>query len=248
MQKLIVTCECGQRMQVPRSAIGRTGMCPTCGRTMAISADNSSPATSSQQRGRFFSAKTSWWRGGAAAVSPTDDAKRKFGQAVDLYYARHYAEALAIFDDLLRRYPGNADIESGRRECLASLRRPQQTLALEDKGASSFGNAGEELNETTIRRIVLHKMLHGSTDAVQLQAAEIACKLLGLFDADRHEKRTRPGDRDPLAHPQTGNGGNGRADRDHHDDGNGAAALSQENDSDGALQEREPLDRTAPET
>jgi len=39
MAKLICRCECGQRMTVPESAIGKTGKCVRCGRSVAVRRD-----------------------------------------------------------------------------------------------------------------------------------------------------------------------------------------------------------------
>ncbi|MEK7795788.1 MAG: hypothetical protein AAB353_14720, partial [Candidatus Hydrogenedentota bacterium] len=44
-----------------------------------------------------------------------------------------------------------------------------------------------EPNEGVIRRIVLEKLLYSNADAVQLHAADIAAKLLGLYDHARAE-------------------------------------------------------------
>lgn len=179
MRKLVVTCQCGQRMQVPRSAIGKTGMCPTCGQAVVISNDNSRPVAETQ-RGRLFGLKnTSWWRGSA---EPPEDAKRRFGQAVDLYCTQRYAEALAIFNSLAKQFPGNPDIENGRAQCIAALKRPP-ALALENKAGAG---AEAKLDEPTVRNVVLDKLTRGSTEAVQLQAAELACKMLGLFGKNGH--------------------------------------------------------------
>ncbi len=218
MKKLVVTCDCGQRMQVPRSAIGRMGMCPTCGRTMLISNDNASPASDNHSRGSFFSARTtSWWRnamGMGSSASPNEEAKRRFGEAVDLYYQKNYGEALAIFDDLARRYPGNGDIERARRECLAALRRPSG-LAIENRSGVAdrpedisasaarppVGDA--ELNAETVKRVVLEKLLYSPSETVQLHAAELACRMLGLFVQDAPQ---------PGATPKPDVSGNGRHD------------------------------------
>ena len=170
MRKLIVTCECGQRMQVARSAIGRTGICPTCGQTLLVTGDNTRPLP--RGKGGAFSGQ-SWWRG---VGEPPQDAKRQFGEAVDLYCKRRYAEALAIFNSLAKRFPNNKDIENGREQCISALKRPHG-LALEHKGSPV---ADAKLDEETVKRVVLEKMLHGSTEAIQLQAAELAARILKM--------------------------------------------------------------------
>jgi hypothetical protein len=158
-------------MQVPRSAIGKTGMCPTCGKTVAIGVDNTAPQAN-PQHGRVFSANTLWWGGQGP---PTEDAKRKFGEAVDLFTNHRFAEALAIFDALAKQYPGDQHIENGRIQCLNALKRPH--LALEH-GGENLESA--KLDEDTVKKVVLDKLLRGSTESVRLQAAELACKILGI--------------------------------------------------------------------
>ncbi len=177
MQKLVLTCErCGQRMQVPRSAIGRSGVCPSCGMHLRITAQNTETA-SREKRGRFFSAGGRWWGGPAGA--PTEDAKRRFGAAVDRFYAGHIAEALAVFDSLAQEYPGNPDIEAAREQCRSALAK-KHPRALEHGPSTGQLPEGAALDEATVRRVVLEKLLHGRTEEIQLQAASIACTLLGL--------------------------------------------------------------------
>ena len=181
MRKLILTCgSCGQRMQVPRSAIGRTGLCPACGTTVRINSDNTT--TAGPARKGMFTGGTSWWRGAGKA---NDDAKRRFGEAVDLYYSGRFAEALAIFNGLARDYPGNPDIQNGRVQCERALRHPGagRRLALEDKTEKVKGAV---LDRETVERIVLEKLVAGESEAIQLQAADIAARILGMYDAVRN--------------------------------------------------------------
>ncbi|MFO7974402.1 MAG: hypothetical protein R6V12_07200 [Candidatus Hydrogenedentota bacterium] len=193
MRKLILTCgACGQRMQVPRSAIGRTGLCPACGATVRINSDNTTTAAPKQKG--MFGAGANWWQGGGKA---TDDAKRRFGEAVDLYYSGRFAEALAIFNGLARDFPNNPDIQNGRVQCEKALRRPGagRRLALEDKSEQVKDAV---LDRQTVERIVLEKLVAGESDAIQLQAAEIAAKILGMYDAaqmppDAQEKANEAG-------------------------------------------------------
>lgn len=182
MRKLIVTCECGQRMQVPRSAIGRQGICPGCGRAVAITADNTS-AIPTNKGGKFFGGGgtgTFWGRmtggrGAGGGPEPTEEAKRRFGEAVDLYHQQRYAEALAIFNALAKQFPGNPNIETGREQCLNALKRPSAL-----PGSTVKLLEGAKLDEETVKRVVLEKMLSGATDAIQLQAAELATRILGI--------------------------------------------------------------------
>ena len=187
MRKLIVSCDCGTRIRVPYSAIGRSGLCPECGNTVAITGARAVPSngndaadsgggTTTKARGirRLFS------RG---AKTSEEDAKRRFAKAVDLYFSHRYAEALAIFADLSQRFPGNADIASGHEQCLKALQAPPK-LALKDESSSEGA-----LDADTVKRTVLDKLLHGSTEQVQLQAADIACRILGLYAGSRPKSR-----------------------------------------------------------
>ena len=123
--------------------------------------------------------KSPWWHGGAAA--PSEDAKQRFGHAADLFCAGRYGEALAIFDSLANEFPGNPDIESARTQCIGGHGRSPLSLPGPNAGRTGEG----ELDAETVKRIVLDKMLNGSSDAVQLQAAELAGRMLGLFHNGR---------------------------------------------------------------
>jgi len=173
MRKLILVCECGERMHVPRSALGKTGLCPSCARPIPIRADNTFTTGSDETAATPQTASA----GRTPSNMPTEDDKRLFGEAVDLYFAKRYGEAMALFNVLDGRYPGNSEIEKGRMLCLKALQN-QRTLALEDKRRRLNGKA---LNEDTVRRFVLDIMLNGSSETVQLQAAELACRMLGML-------------------------------------------------------------------
>ena len=197
MQKLILTCDsCSQRMQVPRSAIGRTGMCPSCGATIRISANNTTAVSRNRPggtggSGRIFNARNLFWRGGAGG-QPSEDAKQRFGRAVDLFYNGKHAEALATFDSLAREYQDNPDIEAARQQCLAALRQGRGgggTLAIENQMEGGWGGqahgVNDRLDEETLIRVVTEKLVRGRSDEAQLHAAEIACKLLGIDGSKR---------------------------------------------------------------
>jgi hypothetical protein len=195
-------------MQVPRSAIGKTGMCPTCNQTMIINADNASAAPSSSKAaaaaatrpstgtrggggggaggGGFFQSRESWWQGGGG--EPPEDAKRRFGEAVDLFYSGRYAEAVAIFNTLSVQYPNNPDIENGRTQCMRALKRPP-TLAIENKAELL---EGAELNAETVKQVILEKLLTSASEQVQLQAAELAGRMFGLFDGKQPQDGGEP--------------------------------------------------------
>ncbi|HIJ72482.1 MAG TPA: hypothetical protein HPP83_00125, partial [Candidatus Hydrogenedentes bacterium] len=151
-------------------------MCPTCGRSIRIAAGGARP-DSGGQPSTFFGDKRTWWRGRSA---PSDDAKQRFGEAVDLYYAQRYAEALAVFDSLAKQYPGNADIERGRAQCIKVMGRAALPAAKTDP--RQLLPDATELSRDVVKRVILDKMLNGSSDAIQLQAAELAARLLGMLD------------------------------------------------------------------
>ena len=187
MRKLLVTCQCGQQMQVPRSALGKVGVCPTCGESTRITSGNTSPLPNGRRRG-VFTRQDSWKPAGGAA-EPPEEAKQRFGQAVDHYYAGRYGEALAIFDSLAKEFPGNPDIDHGRMQCYKAMRRASLSYQPgAETTASTAGGAGAdapELDAGTVKKFILEKMLHGRTEATQLQAAELACKVLGMLDGGR---------------------------------------------------------------
>lgn len=175
MRNLYITCECGQQMQVPRSAIGKMGQCPSCGEKIPINHDT----TTRQPQAAASVASASHNRWGARG-RPSMDAKQQFGRAVDLYCAGHYGEALAIFDALQAEFPDSAEIERARRQCVEA--RTREPLHL--PGPSAGQVAGGELDEDAmraVRRVAMEKMLHGSSDAVQLQAAELVARLAGML-------------------------------------------------------------------
>jgi hypothetical protein len=98
---------------------------------------------------------------------------------VDHYYAGRYGQALAVFDGLMKEFPDDSEIERGREQCLAAIRGAKISGLLSHGEADPSPNASM-LNEETVRRIVLEKLVGGSSDEVQLQAAELASKLLRL--------------------------------------------------------------------
>lgn len=198
MRKLILTCDsCGQRMQVPRSALGRTGLCPSCGASVRINNDTTT-AAAPPQKGTLPN-RASWWREGGKT---NDDAKRRFGEAVDLYYSGRFAEALAIFNGLSRDFPDNPDIQNGRVQCERALKRPGagRRLALEDQ---SQRLKDAVLDTDTVKRVVLEKLVAGETEAIQLQAADIAARILGMYDGAQtlREEQEVPSEREQPGEP-----------------------------------------------
>ena len=171
MQKLLLTCECGERVQVPRSALGRVGLCPACGQHVAIRADNTTPLKNVSRR-VFSDARV--MRPSAFSSTSEDEDKRTCGKAVDLYFEQKPAEALAIFETLLERHPNNPDLEACRRLCVEALRERLTSRATAIRERLD----GRTLDESTVKEFLLHMMLNGSTEEIQLRAAEIAGQLL----------------------------------------------------------------------
>lgn len=183
MRKLLVTCMCGERIQVPRSALGRTGLCPSCGRALKISSDNAAPMQS-----------------GNASATPhenvripgpettVEDAQLTFGKAVDHYYAGEIAQALVLFSRLRTLYPDREEIVRARTLCANAIRHatplpPQPSTQLLEASNADEPSPDEaaDLTPATIRKFILHKMLHGETELAQIQAAELAGRMVGLF-------------------------------------------------------------------
>lgn len=160
-------------MQVPRSALGKTGLCPACSRAIPIRTDNTEPAPLTGAFSPFSNATPQ----PPTPPGPVEDDKRRFGEAVDLYFARRYAEALAVFNSLATRFPDSPEVEMGRSLCLKAL-QTRPAFALEDKRAQS--DAGQ-LTEDLIKKLLVHLMVNASSEEVQLKAAELACRMLGIL-------------------------------------------------------------------
>ncbi len=177
MEKLTLSCACGQEMLVPASAMGKVGLCPSCGAEIRIEASNTRAREAAPvAERRAGSGLLGRQRAVAKRVSePREESWRKFAAAVDLYNAHRYAEALALLDTLLQDYPGNPHIEAARQECLQPLLgAPALPRLYDDRPVPD-----QTLNAELVKSVVLDKLLHGD-DATQLRAAEIAAHLLGL--------------------------------------------------------------------
>ncbi len=203
MRRLMVLCVCGERIQVPRSALGRTGLCPACGRVISITADSATLAkgptpakpAAVQQAAPFGAA----WNSGNGSAAPAE-AKRRFAEAVDLYFSQKYAQALTIFETLAEEFPDNSDIVSGREMCMAALRNRQQMalehqpntqnqlpVPLDGAGANAIRRLSpptepitEDVVEDTLKHVLVEKMLNGTDDRIQLRAAELAIRVFGF--------------------------------------------------------------------
>ena len=176
MRKLIVTCECGQRLRVPYSALGKTGVCVTCGRTIQIMSGNTR-REGFTQRGEQSVLRDSQW---PRRTILSEEDRQRFGKAVDLYAKQQYAEALAIFDAFLEKFPNNPEIEEARNQCLRALKRPR--LGHQEEIPKLPGDV--TLNAETVKRVVLEKMLYDPLGATQIEAARLACQILGLFNGE----------------------------------------------------------------
>lgn len=176
MRRLYITCDCGQQMQVPRSAIGKMGQCPACGEKIPI--NHETTTRTPQPAASVGAASRSRW---GARNRPSIDAKQKFGRAVDLYCAGQYGEALALFDALQAEFPDSVEIERARRQC-AEARSREPFHLTGPAGSESAGDVLDESAQRAVRRIAMEKMLHGATDAIQLQAAELVARLTGMLD------------------------------------------------------------------
>ena len=163
-------------MRVPRSALGKTGLCPACGRAIVVRADNTSPS----QPGVVPNLTGKSGETEAAPI-PANDDKARFARAVDLYAHRRYAESFVILDMLLNRYPGNPEVENARSLCLRALH--SRNLESPEQRKKRLG-AGQ-LDAEFVRSFLLDIMLNGSSERAQLEATELACRILGLLPGSR---------------------------------------------------------------
>jgi len=163
-------------MQVPRSAIGKMGQCPSCGDKIPITRD-----TTSRTRRASMAKGTPNPNRWGNQKGPSIEAKERFGRAVDLYCAGNYGEALVIFNMLSQEFPDSIEIHKAREQCVEA--RNRDPLNLPDPASGQV--MGDQLDEgilRSMRRIVVEKMLHGSSDTVQLQAAELVARMAGVLD------------------------------------------------------------------
>ncbi|NUM55241.1 MAG: hypothetical protein HUU46_16470 [Candidatus Hydrogenedentes bacterium] len=209
MRRLVVQCSCGERIQVPHSALGKAGLCPSCGATIYISKDNAAPyrgtsATSSRSGSSAPSSDRGWSGGGSASDAP-EDIRRRFAEGVDLYFAKRYSEALVIFNSLAAVMPHDADIQMGQTMCLGALRKISPLGIAQDghfRGlpAPHNGNDPNDRLESILRgptpaldrdffkRFLFDKMIYGHGDEVQMRAAELAAKMFGFLDAPQPDE------------------------------------------------------------
>lgn len=209
MRRLVVQCSCGERIQVPHSALGKAGLCPSCGATVFISKDNAAP-----YRGTAASTTRSTpqperaWTGGAAASGAPEDIRRRFAEGVDLYFAKRYSEALVIFNTLAAAMPHDADIQMGQTMCLNALRKisplglgygaPFGQLPApedaQDRAESLLHGPTPTMDRDFFKRFLFDKMLHGQGDDVQMRAAELAAKMFGFLDGNAPDSEAAESD------------------------------------------------------
>jgi hypothetical protein len=180
MSKLTLTCDCGQEMLVPESALGRTGHCPACGRALVADPDRAQPYAGPAHGGRLLSMQRTTRRAPAPATAGEggeESGWREFAEAVDLYNGKRYAESLALLNALHARHPDNPHVYAARMQCLRALQRSANALQEYD----GTRVADTRLTPELVKSVVLDKMLHAKDEGVQLQAAELAARLLDLF-------------------------------------------------------------------
>lgn len=193
-------------MQVPRSAIGKMGQCPSCGDKIPITRE-----TTSRTRRASMAKGTPNPNRWGNQKGPSIEAKERFGRAVDLYCAGNYGEALVIFNMLSQEFPDSIEIHKAREQCVEA--RNRDPLNLPDPASGQV--MGDQLDEgilRSMRRIVVEKMLHGSSDTVQLQAAELVARMAGVLDGappsvDATDNQTPPNTEDE----DTSHKGNGHS-------------------------------------
>ena len=194
MRRLVVKCSCGERIQVPQSALGKTGLCPSCGSTIYISRDNAAPFRHTAEPPRQSPAPGRKWDSGGQEAPP--DIRRRFAEGVDLYFAKRYSEALVIFNVLAAAMPHDADIQMGQSMCMNALRKispfglGQDSFAgqlpappiSEERSDAILNGPTPTLDADFFKRFLFDKMLHGANDEIQMRAAELAAKMFGLLD------------------------------------------------------------------
>ena len=187
MRKLILTCLCGQRMKLPRSAIGKKGLCPSCNREVDITASEARPENSGKAP-KFYNPGPAPQSGQAGSQRfSLMEAKQAFGRATDLFFERHYGEALSIFDSIACEYPDSPEIEDARRQCVVAMRRPPLAITQEPSAAplALTGPQDKASVKDAVITKLMEKMQVGASDEIQLRAAELIVRMMGLFDDDQ---------------------------------------------------------------
>jgi hypothetical protein len=212
MRVLVVTCECGERMKAPAWALGKRGVCPECGAKFRVTKNNTEGAPVQQSVRRRTGVSSGGFQDFAVARSsrkpeaPGQEAKERFARAVDLYFDKKYAQALAIFLSLSEDFPESPEIEQARAFCLKALQAPPPMLpAPERSRETDLARVSDvELNQSTVKKLILDKMLNSPSEMVQLRAAELASRLVGLDrtpadPVDEQETESTAGEEPPAA-------------------------------------------------
>ena len=192
-------------MSVPETAIGRNGLCPGCGAEIAITRERLRDTALAQQAQRRTGGGLLSQRHALQVAQNNEhreEAWRKFAVAVDLYNNKRYAEALTLLNTLEQTFPGNPNIGAAQEQCAE---------ALKEAAAPTLQYEGAPVDDSTltpelVKSIILKKMLHGGTEDIQLKAAELAARVVGLLEPARAEPPTpvmTPAP-DPFAMPQQG--------------------------------------------
>lgn len=193
-----LVCSCGQTMSVPETAIGRVGLCPACGAEIAITRERLQQVAvppPPRAGGGLLSRKRN--QQVTQSNESREDAWRKFATAVDLYNGRRYAEALTLLNTLQQTFPGNPHVDAAQAQCAEALR---------EAAAPRLEYAGTPVDEATlsealVKSVVLKKMLHGATEDIQLQAAELGARLLGLLQGGDTARSARAAAPSPVIVP-----------------------------------------------
>ncbi len=134
------------------------------------------------------------------AETAIDDAQLEFGKAVDHYYAGEVAQALVLFCRLHTRYPDREEIQRAQTLCAKAIKQatplpPQPSTRLLESIVhdESTPATEDDLTATTVRKFILHKMLHAENELAQIQAAEIAGRMVGLFPDERADDLQQAG-------------------------------------------------------
>ena len=195
MNKLRLTCECGQEMVVPESAVGRSGLCPGCGAEIAVRRDNTRPHHPVRRESNLLVRRQ--------AAKPNRELREKswrdFAAAVDLYNSNRFAEAFAVLDGLLERFPANPHVQTAREQCITALQESAIATRLYDGKPIKEGN----LNPQLVKSVILDKMRNSGDETVQLQAADMAARILGLYPNGGHNGKPQEELPDIVLAPKT---------------------------------------------
>ncbi len=194
MRKVIITCPCGQRMQVSRSAYGKVGLCPKCNQKLRVGATGLEPlALPSPGDAPLPPPPRAPLEFPERSDAAFENAKRNFATAVDYFYHAQYEKALGILDRLHDELPDNAQVQTARARCADAMNaaRTEKTAAPRetppDNPVPDTPTPQEEtepppaqLTIESVHETVLRLMTSASPDSVRLKAAKLAARLLGI--------------------------------------------------------------------